>query len=189
MTTVRKLRHPLVAFFISVLTVIAIGVGAVAAVPAAKLYGPSWGRFTAVFPDRVQERPATSYLGQIAVDYDSSTIYEGQNHLLHGRTGTDDNVSVAQLSELSYKRVLREMALGLKGALPSELPMPESQPPESAEHLDGFQFLRLGPLCRQSFCEELLIAVRDRTIWVLRAWSFVGSGAVESFVDSFQPIG
>ena len=49
-----KLRHPIAVFIATVLTVIGIGVGVVAATTTEPVYGPSWGRFTATFPGRMR---------------------------------------------------------------------------------------------------------------------------------------
>src|ERR1019366_2541010 len=49
LTTMRKLKHPIAVFVMTVLIVIGIGVGVVAATTSQKVYGPSWGQFTASF--------------------------------------------------------------------------------------------------------------------------------------------
>lgn len=162
-TSVRKLRHPVAVFVTVILVVIAIGVGIKwCAGAACKVHG------------------------QTAVAYGSSVIYRGQNPILHGRTAIVDHVSAQYLSEVVYRHDLGEMVLGDKGAFPVP---PPREPREDTEQVNGFLFLRLGPLCAQTFCEEILVVAQKRTIWVLTAWSFVGSGPVQAFMDSFQPIG
>src|ERR1039458_2592590 len=49
----RPVRYPITMFVITVLTVIGIGVGIVAATTSQTVYGPSWGQFTASFPGHV----------------------------------------------------------------------------------------------------------------------------------------
>ena len=49
----RPVRHPITMFVVVVLAVIGIGVGIVAATTNQKVYGPSWGRFSAAFTGRV----------------------------------------------------------------------------------------------------------------------------------------
>ena len=49
----RTVRHPIAMFIMAVLVVIGIGIGVVAVTQTSKVYGPSWGRFTAAFPGRV----------------------------------------------------------------------------------------------------------------------------------------
>ena len=53
MSTMHRLKHPIIVFVVTVLVVIGIGVGIVAATTSQRVYGPSWGRFTASFPGRV----------------------------------------------------------------------------------------------------------------------------------------
>lgn len=178
----RKLRHPIAVFVVTVLVVIGIGVGVVVATTNQKVYGPSWGRFTVAFSSRVQEQPLT----QTVFNYDSSVIYEGRNPFLHGRIAIDDHVTTYQVSEDVSGDYLREAALGYQGALPVPLP---SEPRQDTEHVNGFRFLRLGPSCARTFCEGVWIVVQNRTTWVLTATSFLGLGPVSAFLNSFQPIG
>ncbi len=56
MTTVHKLRHPIATFVVTVLAVIGIGVGVVAATTTEPVYGPPGARFTVTFPGRVNEQ-------------------------------------------------------------------------------------------------------------------------------------
>ena len=59
-----KLSHPIAAFVATVLAVIGIGVGVVVVAQAPRVYGPSWGRFTAAFSGPVylrRGRTSTSY--------------------------------------------------------------------------------------------------------------------------------
>ena len=51
----RPVRHPMTMFILAVLVVIGIGVGVVAVTTSERVYGPSWGRFSAVFPGGVSE--------------------------------------------------------------------------------------------------------------------------------------
>ena len=54
MTVTQTLKHPITVFIIAVLAVVAIGVGVMAGTQTSKVYGPSWGRFTASFPGRMR---------------------------------------------------------------------------------------------------------------------------------------
>jgi hypothetical protein len=45
----RKLRHPIATFVVTVLMVIGVGVGVVVTTTGQRVYGPSWGRFTVAF--------------------------------------------------------------------------------------------------------------------------------------------
>lgn len=46
----RTLRHPITVFIVTILIVIAVGVGIAAITQTSKVYGPSWGRFSVAFP-------------------------------------------------------------------------------------------------------------------------------------------
>ena len=60
----RPIRHPIAIFVVAVLVVIGIGVGVVAATMNQKVYGPSWGRFTAAFHGRVYDGFQTAQMGR-----------------------------------------------------------------------------------------------------------------------------
>jgi hypothetical protein len=51
-----KVRHPVALFIVTVLAVIGIGIGVVAATQTSKVYGPPGARFTVTFPGRVYEQ-------------------------------------------------------------------------------------------------------------------------------------
>ena len=62
----RPIKHPIVVFVVTVLAIIGIGVGVVAATTTQKVYGPSWGRFTAAFAGHVyqhQGHTSMAFLG------------------------------------------------------------------------------------------------------------------------------
>ena len=180
--TMRELKHPIALFVGAVLVAVGVGVGVVAATQTQTVYGPSWGRFSVAFPSRVQEQ-SVRYMAQTAVAYDSSVIYEVQNPILHGRTAIEDHVSALHVSEDVSRHDLREMVRRQPGPFP--LPLPS----QHTEQVNGFLSLRGGPLCAQNLCEELLIVVRNRTMWVLWAISFLGLGPVENFVIRSSPSG
>jgi hypothetical protein len=174
----RKLNHPIAVFVVAVLVVIGIGVGVVAAVQTSKIYGPSWGRFTAAFPGRVYGGEGLS-TGQLAgnVYFHSSESYAGRA----GRPGVliTDGVSAHQILE---PQQVSELVLEVKRTFPVRLT-------ESTEHINGFLTTRLGPIWVQRSCDEVLIVVHNRTCWFLSATSSVGCGSVVAFMDSFEPIG
>jgi hypothetical protein len=177
----RTLRHPIAVFVVIVLMIIAIGVGVVAATTSQNVYGPSWGRFSASFPGRVYEEPFRLPVPQPAMHYYSLGGW-------HSARSRFPGFSIAEAVSAEHVKVpvsaqdLRELFLELKGgfAVP---------PTEHTQQVNGFRFTRLGPQCQEHLCQEVLIVVHNRTSWVLSAWSLVGLGPVESFLDSFQPIG
>jgi hypothetical protein len=175
----RKLKHPITLFVVAVLVVIGVGVGVVAAVQTQTVYGPSWGRFTVAFPGRVYEERLPAAQAAMNVNYYSYGSYAGWTG--HG-VPISDAVSAHHIPKVYPSHYLRELVLELKGAFPVP-------PTESTEHINGFLLTRLGPLCESTFCEEALIALHNRTYWVVSATSSGRFGPVEAFLDSFQPIG
>jgi hypothetical protein len=72
-TVMRTLRHPIAMFMITVLIAIGIGVSVVAVTQTSKVYGPSWGQFTASFSGKVYVQPSAYQAG-----HTTSVIYANQ---------------------------------------------------------------------------------------------------------------
>ena len=54
---------------------------------------------------------------------------------------------------------------------------------------NGFLVTRLGPLCEETLCIEVLIVVHNRALWILSSTATGRYLATwRNFVDSFQPI-
>ena len=68
-----RIRHPIAAFVVIILAVIAIGVGVVAVTQTSKVYGSSWGRFSVAFSGKVHVQPSSYQAG-----HTTSVIYANQ---------------------------------------------------------------------------------------------------------------
>jgi len=78
----RKLRHPITAFVVAVLAVIAVGVGVVGVTETSKVYGPSSGRFSVAFFGHVDvalSGPVTSASSNDPMRYTSTFYYANQH--------------------------------------------------------------------------------------------------------------
>src|ERR1035441_8301829 len=79
----RTVKNPLTGFVLAVLMVIAIGGSVVAATTSQKVYGPSWGRFTASFPGPVCGLPFPIPRGSARYTETSPIYFETSSNLTH----------------------------------------------------------------------------------------------------------
>ena len=173
-----KLKHPIATFVVTVLIVIAIGVGIVAATTSQTVYGPSWGRFTAAFSGLAHEERLP-----VAEALTNAYYYSfGGSGGWTSQVPFGDGVSAHHIAKVHLSQYVRETVFDLESAFPM-------RPTESTEHINGFQLTRLGPLCKGTNCQEDLFVLRSGTCWDVWAASAVGLGPVENFLASFQPIG
>jgi hypothetical protein len=59
---------------------------------------------------------------------------------------------------------------------------------ESLQAANGFMVTTIGPQCTNGECKEALVITNGPAVWELAAFSRAPVSAVESFIDSFQPI-
>jgi hypothetical protein len=168
-------------FIVGVLAFIAIGVGVVAVTTNQKVYGPPGARFTVTFPGRVYEPLIRLHGPDADMDYVSNGPYTGRPS---NESNIEDSVDAEFISNGVSPYDLRELVLKARSV---DFPF---APRESTEQVNGFLLTRLGPLCDDFFCEEVLIVMHNRAIWVL---SSTAGGkdlfAWRYFLDSFEPIG
>jgi hypothetical protein len=195
----RTVRHPITMFVVAVLVVIGIGVGVVAATTNQRMYGPSWGRFTAAFDGPVyvtQVYRKASVSSGLPSDV-NSFLYSNQPHSgwvayapLSGTFGPSflQSVSVGAASPLAGSRALRQ-------TVRSVIEFSRAGVPESVRETSGFSITTIGPQCEGTLCMGAEVVLYGRVFWKVLAMS--GAGAIskdpasyaESFIASFQPIG
>jgi hypothetical protein len=171
-----------------VLAIIGIGVGVVASTTNQKLYGPSWGRFTVAFPGRVYgfqtvQRGSNSMRSMSAASFDYATFPQGwtgyaplsiPNELdaVHGVAPRGTGSAFAGAVVRSAKNLYFHAGVA-----------------ESVQAENGYVTTTIGPLCINSECKEIRVVTNDHAFWEVAAFSRAPVSTVESFIESFQPIG
>lgn len=197
----RKLRHPITVFMMGVLVVIAIGVGVVVATTNQKVYGPFWGRFTVAFSGRLDvalSGPVTSASSNDPMRYTSTFYYANQPFNGWVAYAPLSN-SLAQTSIVPpglRAVVVTEVARDVPGSSSAKRLVADppggylSVPGVSKDErvVNGLRVITLGPVCRDAHCDGELIVSNGRVAWDVLASNGSASN-VESFLDSFQPIG
>jgi hypothetical protein len=192
-----KLRHPIAVFIATVLTVIGIGVGVVAATTTEPVYGPSWGRFTATFPGRMRviySPPVPSASFGDPLRY-TTTFYYANQHF-NGWVGYapltgvlfPGNLRAVVVTEVTRHvrgsgLTTREIARPTGGYLSG----PHARQDKTV--VNGLTVLTFAPRCRYGQCQAEMVVSNGRVAWDVLAASDGSLSAVESFVESFQPIG
>ena len=201
MTAVRKLHHPIATFVVTVLAIIAIGVGIVAATTNQKLYGPSWGRFSVAFSGRVYESqrlrsmtiggdlcgsmPLRSSSTQVvpplsAFSYSNEQPVGWVSYVpLTGEISPSNRRAVSVSVGVSARVVVRgeKCAFFKTGVI------------EHDQHANGLAITTVGPQCTSGQCRAAKVVSDGRVVWRLLAFSNGSPSTVERFLDSFQPIG
>jgi hypothetical protein len=166
--------------------VIGIGVGVVAATTSQKVYGPSWGQFTASFSGKVYVQPSTYQAGQT-----TSLIYANQ----------------PWSGWVAYSPLGIAAPPGLRAVIVTEGSPPAIQSASALRRLaqgeqrlfgpghthvaqaNGFTVVTVGPRCASGPCQAQMIVSNGRVVWDVLVFSNKSSSTVEGFLDSFQPIG
>jgi hypothetical protein len=192
-----RVRHPITMFVLAVLAVIGIGVGVIAATTTQKVYGPTWGQFTAAFDGPVyvtQVNRKASVSSGLPSDV-NSFLYSNQPHsgwVAYAPLSFDpsflQSVSVGAASPLPGNESLRQ-------TVRSVIEYFRAGVPESVRETSGFSITTIGPQCEGTLCMGAEVVLYGRVLWKVLAMS--GAGAiskdpasyVESFIASFQPIG
>lgn len=208
MTTVRRVKRPVAMFFLTVLALIGIGVGAVATTTHPEVYGPSWGRFTAAFSRRVYElrgdttvsvpgdpRGLTPFSSPVTLNLPvfgystSSSPWISYAPLAHGiyiPPGELDIVSVQTAVPASFGSndlVIQQRLRVIKGVFFSD------GVTEVVQDGNGFSVTTVGPQCSNGQCRAAQVISNGRALWELLAVSAGPASTVEGFLASFQPIG
>jgi hypothetical protein len=184
-------------FVLAVIAVIGVGVGVLAGVTNEKVYGPSWGRFSAAFSGRVgvvRSGPVASASNRDPLRYTTTFFYANQP--FNGWVG------YAPLSGSIFPSDLRvvivtEVALDVPG---SELAMRLVADPAGgylsgagvSKHeqvVNGLRVLTFGPRCGYGECDAEMVVSNGRVAWDVLASANGPASAVEGFLASFQPIG
>jgi hypothetical protein len=166
-------------FVVTVLAVIGIGVGVVAATTHQKVYGPSWGRFTAAFTgpvSRFQTPPTLNTHGGPLVLLFTHYLTSSRSVL-----GAQDSVGGADYptnAEVSYAAQFRVRVV--KSAFLAGVT-------ESVQDANGISVTTIGPQCNNELCNEAVVVTEGRVVWGIDAFS-QSMRALNSFVESFQPI-
>jgi len=174
----RKLDHPIAMFVVTVLALIGIGVGVVAAT-SQPIYGPSWGRFSAVFPGPVSERQILHAVWAFGYARPSSNP---------GGTGWTGYAPVSLPSE-EFSVTVSETYGSPIQVFAFKTGWFHSGVGEYQKHVNGLYVITLGPQCASGSCRAVEIVSNGRVAWTVAAISPQSMSAVESFLDSFQPIG
>ena len=179
----RTVRHPVATFVVGVLVVIAVGVGVLAATTNQKIYGPSWGRFTAVFPGRVSEH-------RIGPEVWASGYAPSSGHSSFAWTAYAPPPQPSTLFSVTALNgpLGSNYALSLDVSLVSDGWFREGVV-EVEQHANGLDVTTLGPQCIRGSCRAVESVSNGRVDWQLKAISPRSEDAVESFLASFQPVG
>ncbi len=186
MTTARTVQHPITMFITAVLVVIAISVGIVAVTQTAKVYGPSWGRFTAAFPGRVCS-PRLPIRPRLTFHYENASSYTSKCPI--GWTGYAPLASPLELDSVDvYGHV--ETGSEMQGLmrLTTRL-MFHAGVTEAVRSANGITVTNLGPQCSGDGCTAVEYVSNGRVLWTLTAISPGSVSTIESFLASFGPIG
>src|ERR1035437_4105331 len=146
---------------VTVLVAIAIGVGVTAATTSERVYGPPGARFTVAFPSRVQEQSLKLPALDAGMDYYSDGPYTGRPP---NESSISNGVSAQYISNGVSSHGLRALVLRFNGGL--GFPFWRLLK-ETTEQINGFLLTRLGPLCEETLCIEVLIVVHNRALWIL----------------------
>ena len=180
----RTVRYPIAMFIVAILVVIAIGVGVVAATTSEKVYGPSWGRFTVAFSERVYVQP-TAYQARLT----TSVVYANQPWSgwvaysalgIAAPPGLRSVLVTEGITPTQSMSALRRLAEGEQRLL--------APGHTNVAQANGFTVVTIGPQCANGPCQAEMVVSNGRVVWDLLA-SNGSASAVEGFLDSFQPIG
>jgi hypothetical protein len=160
-------------FITVVLMVIAIGVGVVAATTNQHVYGPSWGRFSASFPGHVYSYQSTT------IKFPYFSYSTGPGSIVYPPLS---NAARASLLGVSVVRGAQARQFADNERLFSGVAVQH-------QRANGFSVLTTGPLCTKGTCAVVEYILHGPVLWTLVAVSKGRVSTIESFLDSFQPIG
>ena len=183
----RTPRHPITVFAITVLMIIGIGVGIVAATTSQTTYGPSWGQFTASFDEHVYEQHGHTFM-------DFATIALSPFRRQSGPFPVFSYSNLPRNGWTGYLPQATETVTAIRG-----LPMqpvvaftkrlfPKAGLIEVKQDANGFSAVTFGPQC-SAICMGSKVVSHGQVRWAVVAVSSGSASAVQSFLDSFAPIG
>ena len=188
----RKLSHAVATFVVTVLAIIGVGVGVVAAVQAPTVYGPSWGRFSAAFSGRVYQQR-----GQMSASYGPlggagvSSAFQSTLTLMFG----DLSYSNLRGGWVAYVPPAAETVLVAKG-VPMRLAVVYAKRgfvggrvAEVEQDANGFSVFTFGPKRLYGGWYDTRVESNGQEVWIVEASSTSSKSAAEAFIASFQPIG
>ena len=187
------LKHPIMTFAITILAVIAVVVGVVAATTNQKVYGPSWGRFSVAFSGPVCGLPFPIPRGSARYTETSPIYFETSPQLTDkcaiNWTGYAPLALPSSLDSVDvWGRVVTASAMRRYVRL-ERLLLFNGRASEHVEQANGFAVTTLGPECARGSCSGVEYVSNGRVLWTLTAISPRSLNAVEDFLASFQPIG
>ena len=154
------LKHPIAVFVVTVLAVIGIGVGVMAASTNSTVYGPSWGRFTAAFD------------GSVRVVRPSEIRFVSQN--------LTESVSVLRAIGPSGVKCAGGFWTGYAPVMPSGHPQ--------VSCVNDVHVWNYPLRCQQQACTDAKVVVAQQVAYFVVASSSNTEDA-ENFLGSFQPLG
>jgi hypothetical protein len=183
----RTLKHPITVFTLMVLMVIGIGVGVLAATTNQKVYGPTWGRFTAAFSGHIYEQRGRTSMDFAAIasfpfrrQSGPFPVFSYSNVLSGYWVGTLPYAteSVTAIRGLPMQPVVAFTKRGF----------PRAGLIEVKQDANGFSVVTFGPQC-SVICMGTKIVSKGHVLWTVVAVSSGSASSVENFLNSFQPIG
>jgi hypothetical protein len=186
---VRTVRHPIALFVIVVLVVIGIGVGVVAATTNQRVFGPSWGSFTAAFTGHVyqtQERSKVRVSGGLTLTV-TSFSYSNQPHFgWYAYAPGSGGVFAA------YDQYSVSVAEGMSMRLVVEGDRKNFFRPgvtEGEQVTSGVSVATIGPQCADGECNAAKVVSSGRVVWNVEAFWDGPVSTVKGFLASFEPLG
>jgi hypothetical protein len=183
-----NLKHPIV----TVLVVIAIGVGIVAATQISKVYGPAWAKFSVAFSGPVCSLPLPIPRGSAEYSEKSPIYFEASSNLPH-KCAIDwpGYAPLAVISSMDSVDVYSHVtATVMRGYVRLErLLLFNGRAREHVDQANGFVVTTLGPECMSGSCRVTEYVSNGQVLWTVTAISPGSVSTVESFLASFQPIG
>jgi len=192
----RKLKHPIAVFIVAVLVVIGIGVGIVAVTTNQKVYGPSWGRFTAAFTGHIH----VAHVGPVANASNGNPL-RYMTTFYYANQAFNGWIAYAPLSGSIFPTDLRavavtEVAPGGSGSSSARrlVTVPaghwfEAGVRKDEQVVDGLSVVTFGPYCGYGQCQAEMVVSNGRAVWDVLVSSKAPASTAESFLASFQPIG
>ena len=199
----RTVHYPITMFIVAVLAVIGVGIGVVAATTSQRLYGPSWGRFTAAFSGVVIGRETLQkendrFRFRIAATFDYGSLSNGWtgyaplSNLSNGWTAYAPLSIPRELESVAGINLLGDVgggaAFSVSAVRFAKALYFHPGATESVQDANGFVATTVGPQCTKGECTEFLVVTNGSVLWEVTTLSRTLS-TVETFVSSFQPIG
>ena len=182
----------------TVIVVIAIGVGVLAATTNPRVYGPSWGRFMAAFGGRCTCTSSTYQhicltngfptSGSLFSDSTDSSPWVGYVPVPGGIALFPSDVLTVSVEKGVPKLPSDEAVLDAARAIKSGVTFTKTVP-EDTEDTNGLSVVTIGPECPNGQCRAILLVSNGRTLWDVLAIATGPVSRVESFLASFEPIG